>query len=86
MPSLGKCIEFLNNEGSPANQKTLNKYINTCVFKAYHGYICKYVKKKIFSNGVHIKILTICWNSLVSISTKSENLIGYAQSAGNQKV
>jgi hypothetical protein len=26
----------------------------------------------------------ICWNSLVSISTfKSENLIGYAQSAGN---
>lgn len=39
-------------------------------------------------NGVYIKILTICWNSLVFISTSkySNNLINYAQSAGNQKI
>jgi hypothetical protein len=41
LPSLGKCVEFFNNEGSSANQITLNKYINT--EKAYHGYLCKYV-------------------------------------------
>ena len=41
LPSLGKCVEFLKKEGKPANQITLNKYID--VEKAYHGYICKYV-------------------------------------------
>ena len=45
--------------------------------------ICKY---KYYMYGVHVKILTICWNNLVFISTvKSKNLIGYVQSAGNQQ-
>jgi hypothetical protein len=50
----------------------MDTYVNSC-------------KNKYFTNGVHIKILTICFNSLVSIGTfNSDNLIGYAQSAGNQ--
>ena len=41
LPSLGKCVEYLQNKGLPANQKTLVKHIN--LGKAYHGYICKFV-------------------------------------------
>lgn len=56
------------------------------IIKFIMGISVNTYKNKIFINGVHIKILTICWNSLVPISTKSKDLIGYAQSAGNQRI
>lgn len=81
--SLGKCVEYLRNKGLPATQVTLVKRINSG--EAYYGYKCKYMSNKYFRNGVHIKNLTICWNSQVSIGTfNSDNLIGYAQSAGSR--
>ena len=39
--SIGKCVEHLINQGLPATQTTLVKYIGTG--KSYHGYIFKYV-------------------------------------------
>ncbi len=39
--SLGKCIEFLRNEGFPASQITLVKHINSG--KPYYGYTCSFV-------------------------------------------
>ena len=41
LPSLGKGVEFFRKQGLPANQITLNKYIN--LKKAYHGYSCKFI-------------------------------------------
>lgn len=41
LPSLGKCIEFFKKKALPANQKTLNKCINSG--EAYHGYSCKFI-------------------------------------------
>ena len=41
LPSLGKGVEFLRKQGLPANQITLNKYINSK--KAYHDYSCKFI-------------------------------------------
>lgn len=38
----------------------------------------------IIGNYSEVKLFAICWNSLVSIGTfNSQNLIGYAESAGN---
>lgn len=40
LPSLGKCVEYLQNKGLPASQVTLVKHIN--LGKAYNGYLCKF--------------------------------------------
>lgn len=40
-PSLGKCVEYLNSKGLPANQSTLVRRINTN--KAYQGYKFKLI-------------------------------------------
>lgn len=40
-PSLGKCVEYLNSKGLPANQSTLVRRINTD--KAYQGYKLKLI-------------------------------------------
>jgi hypothetical protein len=39
--SVGKCVEYLRNNGFPATQTTLVKRINTGI--SYYGYIFKYV-------------------------------------------
>ena len=41
LPSLGKSVKFLREEGLATKQITLNKYINSK--KAYHGYSCKFI-------------------------------------------
>jgi hypothetical protein len=41
LPSLGKCVEYFQNKGLSAHQKTLVNRINLGV--AYHGYIGKFV-------------------------------------------
>jgi hypothetical protein len=41
LPSLGKCVEYLQNKGLSASQVTLVKHINSG--KAYCGYLCKYI-------------------------------------------
>jgi hypothetical protein len=40
LPSLGKCVEYLQNMGLSVSQVTLVKHIN--LGKAYHGYLYKY--------------------------------------------
>jgi hypothetical protein len=40
LPSLGKCVEYLQNKGLSASQVTLVKHIN--LGKAYNGYLCKF--------------------------------------------
>lgn len=39
LPSLGKCVEYLQDKGLSASQVSLVKYINSG--KAYKGYLCK---------------------------------------------
>jgi len=41
LPSLGKCVEYLQDKGLSASQVTLVKYIN--LGKAYKGYLCKFL-------------------------------------------
>lgn len=41
LPSLGKCVEYLQDKGLSASQVTLVKYINSG--KAYKGYLCKFL-------------------------------------------
>ena len=40
LPSLGKCVEYLQSKGLSASQVTLVKHIN--LGKAYNGYLCKF--------------------------------------------
>ena len=41
LPSLGKCVEYLQNKGLSASQVTLVKHINSGT--AYNGYLCKFI-------------------------------------------
>ena len=41
LPSLGKCVEYLQSKGLSASQVTLVKHIN--LGKAYNGYLCKFM-------------------------------------------
>jgi hypothetical protein len=41
LPSLGKCVEYLQNKGLSASQVTLVKHINSAT--AYNGYLCKFI-------------------------------------------